>query len=175
MMSITRTLVLAVTLGVTMTAPAGELSPEAIARLGADLTPVGAERAGSPDGTIPAWEGGITAPPAGYAPGMHHPDPFPDDAVLFTIDQTNVDQHRERLTAGQQALIETYQNFYMNVYPTRRSASMPRRIYEATRRVAATARLSDGGNGVTGATVGIPFPIPESGLEVIWNHLLRYR
>ncbi len=33
----------------------------------------------------------------------------------------------------------------------------------------------DDGNGVGGAVIGIPFPIPESGLEVIWNHLLRYR
>ena len=42
-----------------------ELSSQEIARLGADLTPMGAEKAGNTEGTIPAWEGGITTPPAG--------------------------------------------------------------------------------------------------------------
>ena len=60
-------------------------SPGDIARLGAELTPLGAEKAGNADGTIPAWNGGITKPPAGYTPGMHHPDPFADDAVRFNL------------------------------------------------------------------------------------------
>ena len=45
-------------------------------RLGKDLTPMGGEKAGNADGTIPAWDGGITTPPAGYEKGMHHPDPY---------------------------------------------------------------------------------------------------
>ena len=63
----------------------------------------------------------------------------------------------------------------MQVYPTRRSASAPQRIYDATRNIAATANLVDDGNGVGGAVNGIPFPIPSNGLEAVWNHLLRYR
>jgi Protein of unknown function (DUF1329). len=59
--------------------------PDEIDRLSNDLTPVGALRAGNEAGTIPAWTGGITEPPAGYQPGDHHPDPFPGDEVLFTI------------------------------------------------------------------------------------------
>lgn len=55
------------------------------ARLGKDLTPVGAETAGNKDGTIPAWTGGITRPPAGYRAGMFHPDPFAADKPLFAI------------------------------------------------------------------------------------------
>jgi hypothetical protein len=153
----------------------GEISPEQVARLDADLTPLGAERAGNAHGTIPPWEGGITVPPPSYEPGMHHPDPYPDDQVLFTIDQSNMDQYKDKLTAGQQAMLLAYENFYMNIYRTRRSASAPQRIYDATRKVAATARLSDDGNGVTGAVIGIPFPIPGNGHEAIWNHLLRYR
>ena len=47
------------------------------ARLGQDLTPLGAERAGNAAGTIPAWTGGVQAP-AGYEPGMHHPDRSPE-------------------------------------------------------------------------------------------------
>ena len=152
-----------------------DASPEEIARLGADLTPLGAERAGNADGSIPAWDGGITRPPPGYEQGMHHPDPYPDDRMLFSIDQTNMAEHADKLSPGQQALLATYASFHMNVYPTRRSAAVPQRIYEATRRVAATARLEDNGNRVTGAIIGTPFPIPESGKEVMWNHILRYR
>ena len=33
------------------------------ARLDGDLTPLGSERAGNTDGTIPAWTGGLTSPP----------------------------------------------------------------------------------------------------------------
>ena len=40
--------------------------PEAqIARLGQDLTPMGAEQAGNADGSIPAWTGGLTSAPDG--------------------------------------------------------------------------------------------------------------
>ena len=153
----------------------GEISPEQAARLDADLTPFGGERAANADGTIPAWEGGIKTPPAGYQAGMHHPDPFPDDPVLFTIDQSNMEQHKAKLTPGQQAMILAYENFYLNVYRSRRSASAPQRIYDATRKAATTAKLSDEGNGVADAIIGIPFPIPSNGLEAIWNHLLRFR
>jgi hypothetical protein len=148
---------------------------EEIARLGADLTPMGAEQAGNAAGTIPAWTGGINTPPAGYTPGMHHPDPFAGDAVEFTITGANLGQYADQLTPGYQALLKTYDTFKMKVYPTRRSASMPQRIYDMTRKIAATAELAEGGDGVVGAVNGIPFPIPNNGLEVIWNHLLRYR
>jgi hypothetical protein len=153
----------------------GGLSPDEVARLGKDLTPLGAEKAGNADGTIPEWTGGITSPPAGYQPGMHHPDPYADDKVLFTITAANMGQYADKLTPGHQAMLKTYDTFKMNVYPSRRSASNPQRIYDATKKVAATAELVENGYGVTGAVIGIPFPIPNSGIEVIWNHLLRYR
>ncbi|MDW7710300.1 MAG: DUF1329 domain-containing protein [Deferrisomatales bacterium] len=167
----------ALCLALTVTAGAAwaKATSEEIARLGADLTPLGAEKAGNQDGTIPPWEGGITVPPSGYKPGMHHPDPYPDDEILFTITAANMDQYADRLAAGHQAMLQAYDSFRLHVYPTRRSASAPQRIYDMTRRIAATAELVDGGNGVTGAVNGIPFPIPRTGIEVIWNHLLRYR
>ncbi|MDX1432899.1 MAG: DUF1329 domain-containing protein [Gammaproteobacteria bacterium] len=152
-----------------------EATPDEIARLGADLTPLGAERAGNAGGTIPEWTGGLTKPPPGYVRGEHHVNPYPDDKVEFRIDQSNMAQYADKLSVGQKAILSKYETFHMNVYPTRRSAAVPQRIYDATRRIAATAQLADGGNGVTGAIVGIPFPIPENGMEVIWNHLLRYR
>jgi hypothetical protein len=73
------------------------------------------------------------------------------------------------------ALLKTYDTYKMNVYRTRRSASYPQRIYDKTREIAATAKLVSDGYGVSGAVNGYPFPIPKTGVEVIWNHLLRYR
>ena len=166
----------ALMLGCVFTLPAmAAITAEEIARLGRDLTPLGAERAGNAAGTIPEWTGGITAPPEGYTVGDHHPDPHAGDEPLLIIDASNLDEHRDRLTIGHQRMLETYPTFRIPVYPTRRSASAPQRIYDATRAIAATAELVDSGNGVGGAVIGIPFPIPNDGLEVIWNHLLRYR
>ena len=164
----------ALLLGAAISVSAGT-TPDQIARLGVDLTPLGAEQAGNQDGTIPAWTGGITSPPAGYQRGDHHPDPYADDAVLFTITADNLNRYASKVTPGHQAMLKTYDTFKLNVYPTRRSASAPQRIYDATRQVAATAELTGGGDSVAGSVNGIPFPIPKSGLEVIWNHLLRYR
>jgi hypothetical protein len=42
------------------------VSASEAAKLGKDLTMVGAEKAGNADKTIPAYEGGITKPPANY-------------------------------------------------------------------------------------------------------------
>ncbi len=160
-----------------MTAMASaEVSPEEIAELGTTLTPLGGEMAGNADGTIPAWEGGLSKPPAAWEPGTHYINPYADDKILFTITSENVDKYADKLTVGQKALFSTYPDTYMmKIYPTRRSAAVPQRIYDATKHIASTARLAEGGNGVTGAVNGIPFPIPKQGVECIWNHLLRYR
>src|SRR5512133_1910759 len=101
----------------------GEATPKDIARLGADLTPLGAEKAGNAAGTIPAWDGGIKTPPAGYKPGGHLVDPYASDKVLFTITKDNVQQYAGNLTPGQQALLKTYPTYKMKVYPTHRSAA----------------------------------------------------
>jgi hypothetical protein len=139
------------------------------------LTPAGAERAANADGTIPAWDGGITKPPAAYTPGRHYVDPYAADRPTLTITQQNAAQHAAKLSDGHQALLKTYPSFKMNVYPTRRSASLPQRIYDAIGANVGRARLVNDGNGVEGAIGGPPFPMPTSGVEVIWNHLLRYR
>lgn len=156
-----------------------EITAEEAKRLGNDLTPIGAEKAGNADGSIPAWDGGIqSAADAGFPDfksGGHHPDPYASDKPLFTITPGNVDQYADKLTVGHQTLFKTYDSFKMNVYPTRRSAALPQRIYDATARVATTAKLAEDGNGVTNTAVGIPFPMPGNGYEVIWNHILRYR
>ncbi|MDP5031097.1 MAG: DUF1329 domain-containing protein [Paraglaciecola sp.] len=145
-------------------------------KLGSELTPLGGIQAGNADGSIPAWTGGITTPPAGYKPGDFHPDPFKDDKVLFEITAQNYKQYAEFLSDGQQKMFETYPDtFKMPVYPTQRSASSPQFVYDETKKNALMAELIQGGNGVKNAAIGIPFPIPQSGIEAIWNHILRYR
>lgn len=153
-----------------------KITPDQAARLGNDLTPLGAEKAGNADGSIPAWTGGITAAPAGYSAGMHHIDPFADDQVLLTIDKSNLDQYQNLLSPGQIKLFDIYPDTYkMNIYQSRRTASYPQYVYDATKAIATKAELIEGGNGIINAAIGIPFPIPQNGLEAVWNHLLRFR
>jgi len=145
------------------------------ARLGQELTPLGGERAGNATGSIPSWQGGLAQPPANYRPGMHHPDPYAGDAPLYRVDGRNLDEHRAQLPAGLQALLEHNPGYSLRVYPTRRSAAAPQRIYDATRFNARNAELISGGNGVAGVAAGIPFPLPQDGQQAIWNHIMRYR
>jgi len=158
-------------------AASGAVSEAEAARLDTDLTPMGAERAGNPEGTIRGWTGGITAPPPNYEPGMHHPDPYASDAVLFTITAADLDARGPLLCDGQKALLRAHpESWRIHVYPTRRSASYPAWVYEAVRANATRARVVLEGKGsVADARVGPPFPIPSSGIEVIWNHNLRWR
>ena len=151
------------------------VSAEQAARLGKDLTPVGAEKAGNTDGTIPAWDGGITRPPVGYKVGMFHPDPFPGDQPLFTINAANHKDYEAKMTAGSVALLKKYPTYKMVVYPTRRSASFPQRTYDYTLKNATTCKLVANGEGIENCAEGLPFPIPQAAQEVIWNHKLKYK
>ena len=145
------------------------------ARLGQDLTPLGGDRAANAAGTIPVWDGGLTTPPASYQPGMHHPDPYAADAALYTVTAQNLGQYQQVLPAGLQTLIQTHPDYKLRVFPTRRSAAAPQYVYDATKANATKAELIAGGNGVSGAAAGIPFPIPQNGQEAIWNHIMRFR
>jgi hypothetical protein len=155
------------------------ISAQEAARLGNELTPLGAEKAGNAAGTIPAWDGGLTsAAKAGFPnfkAGGHHPDPYASDKPLYTITRANMAQYGNLLTEGHKKLLTQYPTYKMLVYPTRRSAAAPQRIYDATKRIATTAQLAPGGNGVLNAGEGIPFPVPKEGVEIFWNHVLRYR
>ena len=152
-------------------------TPENIARLGNDLTPMGSPVAGNGD-EIPAWTGGLTREdwPAGYEPGLRHPNPFPNDRPEFVITGENYQDYADRLSAGQIATFERYpETYFMRVYPTRRSASFPERVYEATIENAATAESVSNGEGVVNASVGFPFPLPQSPHQLIWNHKLKFK
>jgi len=170
---------LAAILGI-VTITAAAVTAQQAAKLGGELTPMGAEKAANAAGTIPAWSGGLTSAAQAGAPGFksggHHPDPYASDKPLYKIDATNMSRYAANLTAGHKALLNAYKSsYFINVYPSHRSAAFPQRIYDATKANATSAKLTGGGNGVTGAIIGVPFPIPSSGLEVIWNHILRFR
>ncbi|MFM9915001.1 MAG: DUF1329 domain-containing protein [Rhizobacter sp.] len=159
--------------GLPLAASAG-VSAEEAARLKTDLTPFGAEKAANKDGSIPAWTGGYTTPIPGDKPGGRRGDPFTADKPLYSINAKNVDQYAERLTDGTKALLKKYpDSFRLDVYPTRRTAAAPQWVYDNTLKNATRAKLD--GDAVSSAFGGIPFPIPKSGTEVMWNHLLRWR
>ncbi|TYC58100.1 DUF1329 domain-containing protein [Marinobacter sp. BW6] len=145
-------------------------------RLGEDLTPVGAERAGNRSGSIPEWTGGLATPPEEWRKGQVEIDPFPEDEALFVITSKNLDLYRDKLSDGHIAMLEKYgPDFFMPVYQTRRTAAFPEHVYDKFRENALTAQLLDNGNGVRDTIMTSPFPVPKDGLEVIWNHILRYR
>jgi len=153
-----------------------EMTADEVARLGADLTPLGGEKAANSDGTIPAWNGGLTQGPSAYSEGGYYVDPYGGDVVKATITSGNMAEHAGKLTEGHKALLKTYSDsFKMNIYPTHRSAAAPQHVYDATKKIAGAAKLTADGNGVDNAIIGIPFPVPTNGLEAIWNHILRFR
>ncbi len=148
------------------------VTPDQAARLGQDLTPVGAERAGNAAGTLPAWSGGMSD----TFSGNRFADPFAAEQPLFTITAANRAQYQEHLTPGQMALLAKYPDtFSMRVYPSHRTAAFPQSVYETAARNALNTELVDGGNGLSKFEETLPFPIPQSGLEAIWNHVTRYR
>lgn len=169
-----RTMIAALALAVATSQVQAKVDPSQAERLGRDLTPLGAEQAANADGSIPAWTGGVTAP-AGYRPGMHHPNPYSSDPELFRVDVANLGQYQKQLPAGLVDLLKRNPEYYLRVFPSRRSAAAPERIYRATRANATRAELIANGNGLRGAAAGIPFPIPQEGMEAIWNHILHYK
>jgi len=164
--------VAAALLGVASPASA-KLTDAEVARLGADLTPVGAEKAGNSAGTIPAWTGGLCAPPSGWTAAKGYVDPFASDKPKFTITKANAAQYKDNLTPGTLAMLNKYDNFKMNVYETRRTACYPQEVYDNVKAQAAKVELQGFGIANLGPST-VPFPIPKSGMEAIWNHTMRY-
>ena len=143
---------------------------------GSELTPTGAEVAGNADGTIPAWDGGLTKPPACWDGSEFMCNPYADDKPLFTITAANMDQYKDKLSPGQIAMFKRYPDTYrMPVYKTRRSFAIPDHVAKLTKKNAAETETV-GATGLKNLNVlGFAFPIPQNGVEVVWNHITRYR
>ena len=153
------------------------VSPELAAKLGTTLTPMGAEMAGNEDGSIPAWDPSGGPVPAGFEPGSgHFPNIFPEEKPLYTIDGSNWQEYKDQLTAGTIGMFEKYgaEGWALNVYPTHRISTRPDWYYANTAKNATGASLVEDGQKIENNLPGVPFPIPQSGLEAIWNHMIRY-
>ncbi len=158
-------------------------APAALAAVGADeakalgttLTPIGAEKAANKDGTIPAYSGGVTTAPAGFKAGDGiRPNPFAADKPRVVIDAKNMAQHADKLTEGTKALLQKHPSFRVDVYPTHRSVAFPKWVGDNTAKNAVRAKTSNDGRSMEGAHAGFPFPIPKTGHEAMWNHLVRF-
>ena len=150
------------------------VSADEAKQLGTTLTAIGAEKAGNKDGTIPAYSGGITAPSSYQKGSGFRPDPFADEKPRLTITGKDVGAQADKLTEGTKELLKRYPSMRLDVYPTHRTVALPQRVIENTAKNATGAKVTDGGVAVENALPGYPFPIPKTGAEVMWNHLLRY-
>lgn len=151
---------------------AQKMSVEDVARLGKDLTPMGAIRAGTTDGLIPEWTGTVVGLPAGLewaGPGTPLPDPYADEQPLFTISKDNLEDYRARLSPGQIAMFKAYPDtFRMPVYPGHREFGYADSLYAKVRYNAEHAELYNGNEGIRGYVGHAAFPVPATGAEVVW-------
>ncbi|QHF46895.1 outer membrane lipoprotein-sorting protein [Pseudomonas sp. S35] len=153
------------------------VSPEEAAKLGTTLTPVGAEKAGNADGSIPAWTGGIPKNAGAVDSKGFLADPFASEKPLFVITAATVDKYKDKLSDGQVAMFKRYPETYkIPVYPTHRTVNLPADIYESIKRSALNVKAINDGNGLENFTGNryYAFPIPKNGVEVLWNHITRY-
>lgn len=118
------------------------VSADQAATLKSTLTPLGGERAGNADGSIPAWTGGLTKVDAAYKDGGKRGDPYAGDQPVLTITAQNMAQYADKLTPGIQAMLKKYPDSYkVVVYPTHRSAAAPQSVYDATFANATSGKL----------------------------------
>ena len=154
------------------------VSAEEAAKLGSSLTPLGGEMAGNAAGTIPAWTGGLSKGAAAVDANGFLSDPFAGEKPLFTITAENLAQHQDKLSEGQLAMFKRYPATYrMPVYTSHRTRAVPQSVYAAAKTSAQNTTLVEGGNGLNNFAQSryYAFPIPQNGLEVVWNHITRYR
>ncbi len=150
------------------------VTADEVAKLKTTLTPLGAEKAGNADGSIPAWTGGYATAIPGDKAGGRRSDPFKDEKPLYTVTAKNMDQYADKLSDGVKAMLKKYPESYrVDVYKTHRTAVAPQWVYDNTLKNATRAKLD--GHALIGAYGGIPFPIPKTGVEAMWNHKLAWR
>ena len=148
-----------------------------VAQIGKTLTPFGAIIAGNADGSIPHYTGGLKQSPQGFKPDSGFwADPFEDEKPLLRINSKNMEQYADRLSGGQKMLLSKFPDYYLDIYPTHRTAAYPQALLDASVRNASNCRTTKDNLAVDPACRGgLPFPLPQNGNEVIWNQQLRYK
>ncbi|MBS0355977.1 MAG: DUF1329 domain-containing protein [Proteobacteria bacterium] len=150
------------------------VSADEASQLKTVLTPLGGEKAGNKDGSIPAWSGGGSSKVSGPRVGDIPVNLFPGEKPAVQISASNMAQYAGKLSEGTMALLKKYpDSYHVNVFPTHRTAVAPQYVYDGTARNATGCKTIDAGMSVEGCFGGIPFPIPKTGIEVIWNYILR--
>jgi len=166
---------LALAAGLACGAGFAAVTPDEAKALSTTLTPVGAVMAGNKDGSIPAYTGGLTTPPAGFQQGDGiRPDPFASEKPKFSITAANMAQYANHLTEGAKELLKRNASYRIDVYATHRTAAFPKAVIENTLKNATRVKTTSDGRVLEGAAGGYPFPIPKNGFEAMWNHLLHY-
>lgn len=149
-------------------------------RLGKDLTCVGAIKAGNKEGTIPEYTGKWVGAPAGVAheqsSGKHPVDIYADEKPLFVITAENMDKYAEKLSDGQKAMFKKYpKTMQIPVYTGHRDFRYTDEVCAVLKKNALESEVVDNGMSIKGSFGAINFPIPKTGIEVIWNNLLPTR
>nr|WP_052321678.1 DUF1329 domain-containing protein [Ralstonia sp. A12] len=148
-------------------------SADELKQLDGKLTPVGAERAGSKDGEIPAWSGKWLGTPPGvtWQAGERYPDPYASEKPVAVITAQNMAQYESHLTDGQKALLKRYPDtFKIPVYPSHRDFRFTDAVYKNIRTMApSSTTTAQAANGIKNAPPVVPFPIPKNGVELMWN------
>lgn len=165
-------------LALLLSASVNALAANAIdaSELSSKYTPLGGERAGNAQGTIPAWTGGMAKDAVSLSAKGRMSNPFAGEQPLFVVTAKNAGQYQAHLTPGQKALLARYpETFNLPVYKTHRTAAVPKAVEEAVARNVTKAKLADNGVGMQAFEVATPFPFASTGVEAIWNHISRYR
>jgi hypothetical protein len=176
-MTTSKYFVLALLSGASLSAMAA-VSAEDAKQLGTTLTEFGAIKAGNADGSIPAYTGGLRTPPPNFKPDSGFwADPYSTDKPLFRIDAKNMAQYADKLSDGQKNLLgKNPATYFIDVYPSRRSVAFPDFVLKNTVRNATSCKTKNDNLALeAGCAGGLPFPIPKSGYEAMWNQLVRYQ
>lgn len=160
----------------------GAPSADEVKQIGTSLTEFGATIAGNSDGSIPAYDlsKALTKPPAGYKPinpagGFPYIDPYADEKPLFSITSKNMAQYADKLDDGNKALLTRFPDYRIDVYPTHRSAPpLPKYGRDNTINNITKPHTEGDNTGLADAHAQVPFPIPKTGYEAMWNFNTRY-
>lgn len=133
------------------------------------LTPVGAQIVGNADDSIPPWSGRLDSAQGELNTDEGYRDPFPGERVLYYIDRQNLSRYRNKLSDGLAALVESNKDFRIPVYRSKRSVTFPGEQLKQQRTKGAK------GCSINWEQCVVPYPVPQNGIEVMTNHLRRYR
>jgi hypothetical protein len=71
-------------------------------------------------------------------------------------------------------MFKHYPNYRMDIYPTHRSWTYPKYVIDNTIKNATACKAAAEEQRLEGCYGGYPFPIPKTGNQVMWNHLLQF-